>query len=273
MAVTVEGPSGIGRSTAVARSLAELQTSRGAAASALDPGDIGYIEMLADHRELRDRDHRRLSRPGQRHARRDRRPAQAARSAGSELKRSKLIIVGINRAWRIPSEDHAPDLANRLDTIRFEVEPEHKILELINRRRQGPERRPRGQGEDRRRRTRKLLPRPTPRLMALVHGGSGRPRHPGTDLTVLRTPYNTVKRNVMERQDRRFGKAVKPGSFAVLVSAPGGRANYLHILSWLKDSETWAVSLTEELAHHPNEKASVEPGGSEGLARQADGDR
>ena len=54
---------------------------------------------------------------------------------------------------------------------------------------------------------------------------------------------------------------------------PGGRANYLHILSWLKDSETWAVSLTEELAHHPKEKASVEPGGSEGLARQADGDR
>ena len=77
-----------------------------------------------------------------------------------------------------------------------------------------------------------------------------------TDVTVLRTPYNTVKRNVMERQDRRFGKAVM-GFVRGTHFRPGGRANYLHILSWLKDSETWAVSLTEELAHHPKEKASV----------------
>lgn len=38
---------------------------------------------------------------------------------------------------------------------------------------------------------------------------------------------------------------------------PSGRANYLHILSWLKDAESWAISLREELARHPTEKASV----------------
>jgi hypothetical protein len=38
---------------------------------------------------------------------------------------------------------------------------------------------------------------------------------------------------------------------------PSGRANYLHILSGLKDAETWAISLSEEMAHHPQQQASV----------------
>jgi hypothetical protein len=52
------------------------------------------------------------------------------RLADTESERSKLIIVGINRAGD-SLIDHAPDLANRLDTIRFEVEPDHKVEELI----------------------------------------------------------------------------------------------------------------------------------------------
>jgi hypothetical protein len=60
----------------------------------------------------------------------------------------------------------------------------------------------------------------------------------------------------MERQERRFGKAVM-GFVRGTHFRPSGRANYLHILSWLEDAETWAISLSEEMAHHSNEKASV----------------
>jgi len=76
------------------------------------------------------------------------------------------------------------------------------------------------------------------------------------ELTRLRVPYTTVKRRVMERQERRFGGPVM--SFVRGTHfRPSGRANYLHILSWLKDAETWSVSLPEEMARHTREKASV----------------
>src|SRR5271167_1912542 len=127
--VIIEGPSGIGKSTAVARSLGELETGGSAQLlSARDPGDVGYIEILAttenfgtvviDDCHVLGSDTR----------------SQIAdllkRLADTETDRSKLIIVGINRAGDSLIE-HAPDLANRLDTIRFEVEPHSKIEELI----------------------------------------------------------------------------------------------------------------------------------------------
>ena len=63
--------------------------------------------------------------------------------------RSKLIIVGINRAGDSLIE-HAPDLANRLDTIRFEVEPDHKVSELVTAGEEALNIEIRGQAEDHR---------------------------------------------------------------------------------------------------------------------------
>jgi hypothetical protein len=246
----VEGPSGIGKSTAVTRALDGLSASGAQQLSARDPGDIGYIKLLAstanfgtviiDDFHVLDNDIR----------------GDIAdllkRLADTESGRSKLIIVGINRAGD-SLIDHAPDLANRLDTIRFEVEPQHKILDLIT------------AGE-------KALNVEFEAKAKIVEGAQGSfylaqllchalcteagVTEAPVEHTVLRTPYNTVKRNVMERQERRFGKAVMDFVRGTHFR-PSGRANYLHILRWLKDSETWAISLTEEMAHHPNEKASV----------------
>jgi hypothetical protein len=121
----VEGPSGIGKSTAVARALGELDNAATAQQlSARNPGDIGYIEILPeienfgtvvlDDFHVLDNNTR----------------GDIAdllkRLADTESTRSKLIIVGINRAGD-SLIDHAPDLANRIDTIKFEVEPDHKI--------------------------------------------------------------------------------------------------------------------------------------------------
>ena len=117
----VEGPSGIGKSTAVARALTELGSSEiTQALSARDPGDVGYIELLPttddfgtvviDDFHVLDNDTRRQI------------ADLLKRLADTESERSKLIIVGINRAGD-SLIDHAPDLANRIDTIRFEVEP------------------------------------------------------------------------------------------------------------------------------------------------------
>lgn len=249
--LVVEGPSGIGKSTAVARALGELENAASVQQlSARNPGDVGYIEILPttenfgtvviDDFHVLDNDTR----------------GEIAdllkRLADTESTRSKLIIVGINRAGD-SLIDHAPDLANRLDTIRFEVEPDHKVRELIT------------AGEN----ALKIQIEAKERVVEGAQGSfylaqllchalcteEGITEAPST-CTKLQLPYNTVKRNVMERQERRFGKAVM-GFVRGPHFRPSGRANYLHILSWLKDAETWAISLSEELAHHPSEKASV----------------
>ena len=72
----------------------------------------------------------------------------------------------------------------------------------------------------------------------------------------LSIPYSTVKGKVMERQGRRFGQPIMDFVRGPRFR-PGGRANYLHILGWLKDAESWAISLPEEMARHQAEKASV----------------
>jgi hypothetical protein len=247
----VEGPSGIGKSTAVARALDELDVKNGVQTlTARDPGDVGYIEILPetpdfgvvvidDFHVLQDRTRREIA-------------DLLKRLADRESKRSKLIIIGINRAGDSLIE-HAPDLANRVETIRFEVEPDEKVRELIT------------TGENAFNVTIEAREK-------IVEGAQGSfylaqllchdlcaeagVIEAPVERRALGIPYTTVKARVMERQERRFGKPIMDFVRGPRFR-PSGRANYLHILSWLKDAESWAISLPEEMARHPSEKASV----------------
>jgi hypothetical protein len=249
--LVVEGPSGIGKSTAVARALEILgNDGRVEQLSARDPGHVGYIEILPsiadfgtivvdDFHVLDDAIRRDLA-------------DLLKRLADTEARRSKLIIVGINRAGDSLIE-YAPDLANRVDTVRFEVEPDEKVKQLLT------------QGED----AFNVAIEARDKIVEGAQGSFYLAQLLAHDLCVeagvteapeeraiLTTPYATVRREVMERQERRFGRPimdfVRGSRFR-----PGGRANYLHILSWLKDAQSWAISLPEEMARHTTEKASV----------------
>lgn len=247
----VEGPSGIGKSTAVAGALAGLDgASSVQPLSARDPGDVGYIELLPGMSDFG------VAVIDDFHVLDDRIRAGIAdllkRLADTESQRSKLIIVGINRAGD-SLIDHAPDLVNRIDTIRFEVEPDSKIRELVT------------EGEA-------ALNVEIEAKERVIEGAQGSfylaqllchalcteegITEASDETAVLQVPYSTVKRKVMERQELRFGKPVM-NFVRGTHFRPGGRANYLHILSWLKDADTWAISLPEEMVQHPAEKASV----------------
>ena len=249
--LVVEGPSGIGKSTAVARALEELGLGGGVVTlSARAPGDIGYIELLPETTDFG------VVVIDDFHVLGGDIRGQIAdllkRLADAESKRSKLIIVGINRAGDSLIE-YAPDLANRIDAIKFEVEPAEKVVALVE------------EGEvalnveieakahivDAAQGSFYLAQLLCHDLCVEAGFTESRPER-----VVLRVPYTTVKRRVMERQERRFGgpimNFVRGTHFR-----PSGRANYLHILSWLKDAETWAISLPEEMARHAREKASV----------------
>jgi hypothetical protein len=96
--LVVEGPSGIGKSTAVARALGELNRNPSVttALSARDPNDIGYIELLPEMADFG------FVIVDDFHVLADEIRASIAdllkRLADTESATSKLIVIGINRA-------------------------------------------------------------------------------------------------------------------------------------------------------------------------------
>lgn len=250
--VIVEGPSGIGKSTAVTKVLEELGLdSRVTMLSARDPVDAEYISMLpeiADVGTVIVDDFHRLE---------ERTKAEVADLlkvvADREDAGRKIVIVGINEAGRSLIES-APDLANRVEVIRFEVEPPAKIGQLVT------------AGEaafnvaidarqhiiDNARGSFYIA-----QLLcwdACVDAGVlERPQFK----TAITTSYAAVQRRVVARQKERFGDAVKAFARGTKFR-PSGRAPYLHILRWLAESDSWSVHIPDEMRKHPSEKASVQ---------------
>lgn len=127
--VVIEGPSGIGKTTAVMKALADtpgvtdplLLTSRRAADRALiealpEMSDTGLV-VIDDFHRLEDAtksaiaDHMKLL-------------------ADEENRASKIVVLGINRAGE-SLITFAADLSGRLDIIKFEANPPSKVKELI----------------------------------------------------------------------------------------------------------------------------------------------
>jgi hypothetical protein len=247
----LEGPSGIGKSTAAVRALEGLGIDVNVTLlSARRLADLEYIQVLPelepfgtvlvdDFHVLDDSMRARI--------------ADLLKTlADREEPGSKLIIVGINRAGDSLIK-HAPDLANRLDTIRFEVEPDEKVAELIE------------SGE----RALNVSIRARDRIIEGAQGSFYLAQllchevcvqtgvlEQSPEPQVIETLYPTVRREVLERQERRFGEAIRKFVRGPKFR-PSGRAPYLHILRWLTDAEKWAIDLQEEIRSHPTDRASV----------------
>lgn len=250
--VIVEGPSGIGKSTAVTKVLEELQLdSRVTMLSARDSGDVEYISLLPELNAVGTviiDDFHRLE---------DSVKAGVADllkvTADREDAGRKIVVVGINEAGRSLIET-APDLANRIEVIRFEIEPGSKVAELV------------AAGES-------AFNVDIEARQHIIDGARGsfyiaqllcwdacvdaglleRP----SSRTSVTTSYAAVQRRVVARQKERFGDAVKAFARGTKFR-PSGRAPYLHILRWLAESDSWSVHLPEEMRKHPSEKASVQ---------------
>jgi hypothetical protein len=146
-----------------------------------------------------------------------------------------------------------PDVANRIERIRFESEPDPKIRELIRK------------GEF----ALNISLEAIENIVAAAEGSFYLAQLLCHELctqqgvlekqeehTKVATLYSAAKRQVMERQRARFGAAVKFFARGTRFR-PGGRANYYHILRWLTDSAEWSIDLNEEANRHTKEKFSV----------------
>jgi hypothetical protein len=249
--VIVEGPSGIGKSTAITRALEEegidLQVTR---LTAREPIDIEYLEALPelgafgtvvidDFHRLADSAKKRIA-------------DLLKVTADAEDESRKLVIIGINDAGK-SLIDSSPDLTNRLEVIRFEVEPDTKIEELVT------------AGEDAFNisiAARSLIIENArgsfyiAQLLCMDACLQSELTERPVELTEVTTSYAAIQRKVVDRQRDRFGDAVRNFARGTRFR-PGGRAPYLHVLKWLSESESWSISIRDEIRKHPNEKASV----------------
>lgn len=251
--VVLEGPSGIGKSTAVSRALASLGVEGSATRlSARVPVDRDYIARLHDLQPfglvIVDDFHRLPE------AEQDSLADLLKVLADTEDDQSKLVLIGINEAGR-SLVSFAPDLANRIDVVKLEVEPDTKIIELVR------------LGEE-------ALNIHLPSSDRVVEAAQGSfyiaqllchslctaagltEADQGHEARVVDPSFSSVRRSVMDRQEVRFGESVRRFARGTKFR-PGGRAPYLHILRWLANSDTWSISLIDEMASNPSEKQSV----------------
>jgi len=264
--VVIEGPSGIGKSTAVEKALAELGV-RVVKLSARDPGEVDFIELLPDMKEFGtvviDDFHRLATLLQERLA--DLLKLLADREDG----RSKLVIIGINQAGQSLVRI-APDLANRIDTIKMEAEPPEQLMEVVR------------LGEA----ALNVKIQVAKDVVDASHGSFYLTQMLCRDLCIesgvleeadatvsVEVPFTSVRRKAMERQKARFGDALVTFARGNRFR-PGGRAPYLHVLRWLSQAPDRSVSLKDQIAKHPEERPSVsqitEKGYLERLVSQQD---
>lgn len=229
--VVVEGPSGIGKTTAVEKALSELKLDSSVTKlSARRKEDVEYIRTLPelgdvgtviidDFHRLEDSIKGEL--------------ASYLKILADEGKPSpKLIVIGINRAGdRLVAL--ASDLVNRVEIIRFESNPDSKVEELV------------AKGEealDTHINVRKEIVEAAQgsfyiaQLLCsetcLTAGILERQPH-RTETTVS---FEAVRANVWDRLSKRFSDICK-----VFCRGPrmrsDGRAPYLHLLRWLARAE------------------------------------
>lgn len=125
----IEGPSGIGKTTAILKAIEELGLSHKVVRlSARKRDDIEYISLITDLTDfgivLID-DFHKLTEDNKENI------ANLVKLlADEETENSKLIVLGINDAGKSLIQ-FAPDLVNRIDIIRFENSTDDKVKELI----------------------------------------------------------------------------------------------------------------------------------------------
>lgn len=248
--VVIEGPSGIGKTTAVVNALRSLDIHDATSLSARKADDRDLIKALPTIKDagvvIID-DFHRLDL-----ATKAMLADYMKTLADEESREIKLVVVGINRAGDT-LVSLAPDLNNRIDTLRFEANPAVRVEQLV---RLGEEALNIGinirdevvaaaAGSF-------YIAQMLCHETCLVASILERPTE-HVDITIS---YETVLERVNRDLSRTFlPVATKFASGTKLRRE--GRAPYLHLLKWLAESDDWVIDIDRELAKHPELKGSV----------------
>jgi hypothetical protein len=249
--VVLEGPSGIGKTTAVERLLDELALGKSVTKlSARKVEDLEYIQNLP-----------RLGKVGtviidDFHKLDDVAKEAIANYlkvlADDESIDVKLIVVGINRAGERLIR-LASDLVNRIDVIRFESNPDSKVAELVSK------------GEA----ALNIKLNVADEIVSASQGSfyigqllaqaacvAATITEHCDDRVTTQISFEAVRAAVWDRLSARFDEACK-----IFCRGPrmrtDGRAPYLHLLKWLAGGREWTLSITDAVKRNPELSGSV----------------
>lgn len=249
--VVIEGPSGIGKTTAVENALLSLNMSEKVTKlSARRASDVELIEGLPnlgpigvvvvdDFHKLSDQARSNL--------------ADYMKTLADEGDESvKIIILGINRAGESLIR-FASDLVNRVDIIPFEANPDEKVEELLLK------------GED----ALGISINVKDEIVSEAKGSfylaqmlafevcmqaavTERPNEPLN----LEESFPSVRSRVWERLGASFRERCEEFCRGTRLRKEG-RAPYLHILRWLSQCDDWTLSLRDAIRQHTELRGSV----------------
>ena len=259
--IVVEGPSGIGKTTAVMKALVDAGINNQVLQlSARNPNDLELIEALPqslpigivlidDFHRLNDNLKRIIA---------DLMKLLADRSD----RNSKLIVLGIPNAGA-SLLTFGRDLNARLEMLRLEVNPSQKIDDLI------------GLGE-------KCLNVSINIRDDIIDAAQGSfyiaqmlCYHTLIRAKILETKeitskteesFETVKAAVMSTLARSFQKIATSFARGARLRTEG-RAPYLHLLYWLSQSADWSINVKREIDKHSQQRGSVTQVATKGYLR------
>ncbi|WP_326722072.1 hypothetical protein OHT59_24260 [Streptomyces sp. NBC_00243] len=249
--VVIEGPSGIGKTSAVTKALEELEIySDVLTLSARKKADLDLIMALPEidaagfvviddfHKldpeiKLSIADHLKVL-------------------ADEERADTKIVIIGINRAGE-SLISFAPDLSGRIEIIRFEVNPDDRIEELIDKGCEAlqvdfPFKTEIVQSADGSFNIAQMLCHD-----ACLAGGVTKTQSNRSPLT---TSFELIRERVLDRLSTSFYRRAETFAKGKKLRREG-RAPYLQILKWLSESEEWTIDMDRELSKRPALRGSV----------------
>lgn len=249
--VVIEGPSGIGKTTAVEKALQELEKLDGVTKlSARRPKDVEYIEAIPTLGPVGvvivDDFHKLEAEP--RHALAD----YMKILADEESEHTKLIIIGINKAGE-NLISFAHDLVNRLDIIPFENNSDEKIKLLVSK------------GFDTLNVRINVIDEVVSAAQGSFYLAQMFSREICTRANVLErcqevfevnVSFELVRAEVWEHSGRSF-RARSERFCRGPKLRKEGRAPYLHILRWLAEGSQWTLQLRDAIRLHPEMRGSV----------------
>jgi hypothetical protein len=249
--LVIEGPSGIGKTTSVLKAIEELglgkKTLRLSARIADDRDLIAELPLMKRIGVVLIDDFHRLA-PELKRAIAD----YLKTLADEEKADSKLIIIGINKAGDALIR-FAADLNNRIDTVRFETNPDDRVEELVSK------------GE-----LALNVEISTKHDITLDAHGSFhiaqmlcRETCFAEGVTECCNPKKklhaslaSVREGVLDELGRAFFEPARTFATGPRLRREG-RAPYLHMLNWLASSEDWSLQIDQALAQHPEHRGSV----------------
>ena len=246
----VVGPCGIGKSISIIKAIEETGVYSITYLSARKKEDIELIQMLPDFSDFGIvviDDFHVLSNDIKKSL-----SDYMKTLADEDSVSSKLILIGINKAGD-SLVSFSPDLNNRIDTIRFEANPEEKVEEMLT------------LGENALNIKLNIKSEITTESKGSFHIAQLLAKETCISCDIIdnqswKAETNTSIETIKSKVNQELGRLFYPKARTFAIGSKlrkEGRAPYLHLLNWLANSPDWSIQIDEMLNQHSNMKLSI----------------